>query len=60
MDRSCVQKKIKSKPTGQRLLGRPRLRWNDDIRLDLKTERLDNWHCVSREMFKPALTTESG
>ena len=29
-------KMLTSKPTGNRPLGRPRLRWEDDIRMDLE------------------------
>ena len=36
---------LTSKPTGKRLLGRPRRRWEDNIRMDLKelSIKTRNW-----------------
>ena len=51
MDRSCSEgdrsafKILTSKPTGKRPLGRPRRRWEDNIRVDLEEIGINagNW-----------------
>ena len=36
----CVLKILTGKPTGKRPVGRPRRRWEDNIRMDLEEMRL--------------------
>ena len=50
MDRSCSQSRsafniLTGKPTGKRPLGRPRRRWEDNIRMDLEEIGIEagNW-----------------
>jgi hypothetical protein len=44
LDTSRAAKRIfKRKPTGRRSLGRPRLRWLDDVCDDLKVLKVRNW-----------------
>ena len=53
MDRACSQnggggsafKILTGKPTGKRLLGRPRRRWEDNIRIDIEEIGINagNW-----------------
>ena len=37
---------LTSKPTGKRPLGRPRRRWEDNIRMDLKEIGINAWNWV--------------
>ena len=49
MGRSCSQnerKILRGKPTGKRPLGRPRRRWEDSIRMDLKGNGINTWNWV--------------
>jgi hypothetical protein len=42
-----VTKIYKWKPLASRPIGRPKIRWEDDIRKDLQTMRIKNWKkCV--------------
>ena len=34
------------KPTGKRPLGRPKRRWEDNIRMDLEEIGINAWNCV--------------
>ena len=44
MDDQRVPKKIlHAKPEGKRSVGRPRLRWPDDVEADLRTIGVRNW-----------------
>jgi hypothetical protein len=38
-----VQRIYKWKPLASRPIGRPKIRWKDDIRKDLQTMRIKNW-----------------
>jgi hypothetical protein len=38
-----VTRIYKWKPLASRLIGRPNIRWEDDIRKDLQTMRIENW-----------------
>ena len=50
-------KLLTSKPTGKRSLGRPRRRWKDNIRLDLKEIGINtkNWIDSAQEGIIPGL-----
>ena len=45
MEKGSAYKILTGKPTGKRPLGRPRRRWDDNIRIDLKEIGIDirNW-----------------
>ena len=53
MGRACSQKEegrsafkvLTGKPTRKRLLGRPRCRWEDNIKLYLKEIYINTWNC---------------
>jgi hypothetical protein len=38
-----VTRIYKWKPFASRPIGRPKIRWEDDIRKDLQTMRIENW-----------------
>jgi hypothetical protein len=38
-----VKKVFNTKPTGIRKIGRPKLRWEDDVIQDIKTSGVKNW-----------------
>jgi hypothetical protein len=38
-----VARIYKSKPLASRPIGRTKIRWEDDIRKDLQTVRIENW-----------------
>jgi hypothetical protein len=38
-----VTRIYKWKPLASRPIGRPKIRWEDDIRKDLQTMRIENW-----------------
>jgi hypothetical protein len=42
---------LTGKPTGKRPLGRPRCRWEDNIRKDLKEIGINSTRFISRECF---------
>jgi hypothetical protein len=42
-EESMVNKACKSKPMLRRPLGRPKNRWEDDIRNDMKKLKVKNW-----------------
>ena len=42
-DERVVKSIYKWKPHATRLKGRPRLRWDDDVRDDLRTMGVNNW-----------------
>jgi hypothetical protein len=37
-------------PVGTRTIGRPKLRWEDDVILDVKTLGVKNWRNLAMEM----------
>jgi hypothetical protein len=43
MDQRVVQKIFESKPEGRRKVGRPRLRWLDDVVNDLRLMKVKRW-----------------
>jgi hypothetical protein len=44
-----VKKVFNTKPIGIRKIGRPKLRWEDDVIQDVKTLRVKNWRNVAME-----------
>jgi hypothetical protein len=50
MDNNRTVKKVfNTKPTGIREIGRPKLRWEDDVNQDIKTLGVKNWRNVAME-----------
>jgi hypothetical protein len=50
MDNSrTVMKIFNTKPIGIRKIGRPKLRWEDDVTQDIKTLGVKNWRKVAME-----------
>jgi hypothetical protein len=43
MDNYRTVKYFNTKPTGIRKIGRPKLRWEDDVIQDIKTSGVKNW-----------------
>ena len=46
MGRTCSTYGAIQKPQGVRLLGRPRHRWEDNIKMDLREEGCDPGECI--------------
>ena len=46
MPSGCAFKILTGKPTGKRPLGRPRRRWEDNIRMDLEEIGINAGNCV--------------
>ena len=46
---------LTGKPTGKRPLGRPRSRWEDNIRMDLKEIGINTWNWVGSTHYSRAL-----
>ena len=46
---------LTGKPTGKRLLGRPRCRWEDNIRMDLKEIGINTRNWVDSDFVNVAL-----
>jgi hypothetical protein len=50
MDNNRTVKKVfNTKPIGIRIIGRPKLRWEDDVIQDIKTLGVKNWRNVAVE-----------
>jgi hypothetical protein len=50
MDNNRTVKKVfNTKPTGIRKIGRPKLRWEDDVTQNVKTLAVKNWTNVTME-----------
>jgi hypothetical protein len=49
-----VKRIYKWKPLASRPIGRPKIRWEDDIRKDLQTMRIENWkkNVLDRDFWK--------
>jgi hypothetical protein len=45
----AVKKVFNTKPIGIRKIGRPKLRWEDDVTQDVKTLGVKNWKNVTTE-----------
>jgi hypothetical protein len=45
-------KKINWKPIAPRHIGRPKLRWEEDIRNDLKAMKVQNWKKLAQDRNK--------
>ena len=43
VERSCVQNVLVENPSGKRPLGRPRHRWEDNIKVDVQEISLGAW-----------------
>jgi hypothetical protein len=43
MWKGCLTRIYKWKPLSSKPIGRPKIRWEDDIRKDLQTMRIENW-----------------
>jgi hypothetical protein len=44
-----VKKVLDTKPIGTRKIGRPKLRWEDDVIQDIKTLGVKNWRNLAME-----------
>jgi hypothetical protein len=44
-----VKKVLDTKPIGTRKIGRPKLRWKDDVIQDIKTLGVKNWRNLAME-----------
>jgi hypothetical protein len=44
-----VKKVLDTKPIGTRKIGRPKLRWEDDVIQDIKTTGVKNWRNLAME-----------
>ena len=55
---SIVQKMYKWKPFTRRAVGRPKYRWKDDVREDLKKMELIKWVQQVQDRFKWKATAE--
>jgi hypothetical protein len=44
-----VKKVLDTKPIGTRKIGRPKLRWEDDVIQDIKTLEVKNWRNLAME-----------
>ena len=59
----CASKILTGKPIGKRPLGRPRRRWEDNIRMDLKTVGINkrNWvdSAQVRDYWRALLKTKN-
>jgi hypothetical protein len=42
-ERRCISRVLVGKPEGKRPLGRPRLRWEDSIKMDLQEVGWGTW-----------------
>jgi hypothetical protein len=51
-DDRMVKKKHEWKPMSTRSLGRPKSRWEDDVKNDLKNMRINNWRDCIRNRRK--------
>jgi hypothetical protein len=49
MDNNRTVKVFNTKPIGIRKIGRPKLRWEDDVIQDVKTLGVKNWRNVAME-----------
>jgi hypothetical protein len=45
-----VKKVLETKPIGTRKIGRPKMRWEDDVIQDIKTLGVKNWRNLAMEM----------
>jgi hypothetical protein len=52
-----IKKRYMSKPEGRRIVGRPKMRWLDDVEEDLRTMRISGWRgkARSRDDWKSVL-----
>jgi hypothetical protein len=52
-----VKKVLNAKPIGIRKIGRPKLRWEDDVTQDIKTLGMKNWRnlAMKKESWKKLL-----
>ena len=48
---------LAGKPTGERPLGRPRRRWEDNIRMDLKEIGINTRNCVDKDYWRDLVNT---
>jgi hypothetical protein len=45
-ERKCVYRVLVGRPKGKRPLGRPRHRWEDNIKMDLREIGIDGVNCI--------------
>jgi hypothetical protein len=50
MDQGQMVKRLSDgKPRGRRKVGRPRLRWLDDVEVDLRTMDIKRWRLITKD-----------
>jgi hypothetical protein len=56
-DERSVKKQLEGKPGGRRNKGRPRLRWTDDVELDLRNMGVTKWRsrALDRTQWTPVV-----